>query len=75
MPARIVAERVEYLDGEGKLVTESLRDYSRKALRRRYASLDVFLARWNEAERKQAVIEQLEAEGVPSAMWSSTSPR
>lgn len=63
--ARIVAERVEYLDGEGKLVTESLRDYSRKTLRRRYASLDAFLARWNEAERKQVVIEQLEAEGVP----------
>lgn len=65
VPARIVAERVEYLDGEGKLVTESLRDYSRKALRKRYASLDAFLARWNSAERKQAVIEQLEAEGVP----------
>ena len=28
----IIAERVEYLDENGKLVTESLRDYSKKAL-------------------------------------------
>ena len=44
--AAIVAERVTYLDGHGKLVTESLRDFTRKALRRRFASLDDFLSRW-----------------------------
>ncbi len=61
--ARIVAERVEYLDEHGKLITESLRDFTRKALRRRFASLDDFLRRWNKAERKQAVIDEMEAEG------------
>lgn len=63
--ARIVAERVEYLDENGKLVTETLRDFTKKALRRRFASLDQFLRRWNAAERKQAIIEELEAEGLP----------
>ena len=60
----IVAERVEYLDGYGKLVTESLRDFTRKALKKRFASLDDFLRRWKAAERKQAILEELEAEGL-----------
>ena len=61
----IVAARVQYLDGHGKLVTESLRDFTRKALRRRFASLDDFLNRWNAAERKQAIIDEIEGEGLP----------
>ncbi|MCW2306715.1 EcoAI/FtnUII family type I restriction enzme subunit R [Rhodobium gokarnense] len=63
--ATIVAERVEYLDENGKLVTESLRDFTKKALRKRFASLDDFLMRWNAAERKQAIIEELATEGLP----------
>ena len=61
----IVAERVTYLDGRGKLVTESLRDFTRKALRRRFASLDDFLSRWNAVERKQAIIDEMASEGLP----------
>jgi len=63
-PVSILAERVEYLDENGKLVTESLRDYSKKTLRKCFASLDEFLRRWNGAERKQAIIEELENEGL-----------
>lgn len=63
--ATIVAERVEYLDENGKLVTESLRDFTKRALRKRFASLDDFLRRWNAAERKVALLEELEAEGLP----------
>ena len=63
--ATVIAERVEYLDEEGKLVTESLRDFTKKALCKRFASLDVFLACWNTAERKQIVLEELAAEGLP----------
>lgn len=63
--ATIVAERVEYLDENGKLVTESLRDFTKRALRKRFASLDDFLKRWNAAERKQAILEELAAEGLP----------
>ncbi len=63
--ATIVAERVEYLDGQGKLITESLRDFTRRALRGRFASLDDFLNRWNAEERKQAIIDEMASEGLP----------
>ena len=62
--AKILAERVEYLDHSGRLVTESLRDFARKALRKRFASLDGFLKRWQVADRKQAIVEELAAEGL-----------
>lgn len=63
--ARILAERIEYLDENGRLVTESLRDFTKAALKKRFASLDDFLKRWKSAERKQAIVEELEAEGLP----------
>lgn len=62
--ASIVKERVEYLDAEGKLVTESLRDFTRKHLTRRFASMDDFLRRWHEEDRKQAIIDELAEEGL-----------
>jgi type I restriction enzyme, R subunit len=62
--ATILAERVEYLDENGKLITETLRDFTKKALKRRFASLDDFLRQWKSAERKQAIIEELENEGL-----------
>ena len=69
--ATIVAERVEYLDEHGRLITESLRDFTRKALRRRFASLDDFLNRWNAAERKQAILDEMAAEGLPMSVIGS----
>ena len=62
--ASIVAERVSYVNQYGKLITESLHDFTRKALKRRFASLDDFLKRWNAAERKQAIIDELASEGL-----------
>lgn len=64
VPVIIVAERVEYLDESGKLVTESLRDFTKKALRKHFASLHDFLTRWNGTERKQALVDELSAEGL-----------
>lgn len=63
-PVTVLKERVEYLDENGKLITESLRDFSRKTIRAHYASLDQFLYRWKSAERKEAVIEELAEEGL-----------
>ena len=60
----ILAERVTYLDADGKLITESLRDYSKRAVTNRFASLDTFLQRWKSADRKQAIIDELEEEGL-----------
>ena len=70
----IVAERVEFLDSRGKLVTESLRDFTKKELRRRYASLDDFLKTWRAAERKQAVIDELGAAEVPLDLIAGEVP-
>ena len=64
-PVKVLTERVEYLDENGKLVTESLRDYSRKAIRAHYASLDAFLRRWKGEDRKERVMEELAEEGLP----------
>lgn len=61
---QVVAERVQYYGPDGKLITESLRDYTRNTVRREYASLDAFLRRWSDAEQKQAVIAELEEQGV-----------
>lgn len=60
----VVAERVQYYGPDGKLITESLKDYTRQAVRKEYASLDDFLRRWSSAERKKVIIEELEAHGV-----------
>lgn len=60
----VINERVQYYTPEGDLVTESLTDYTRKNVRDEYASLDDFLQRWNRADRKQAVIDELEERGV-----------
>ncbi len=60
----VVMERVQYLDEYGKLITESLKDYSRKTVRNAYTSLDQFLTVWKEAERKQVLLEELAAQGV-----------
>ncbi|MHB1605425.1 MAG: EcoAI/FtnUII family type I restriction enzme subunit R [Leptospirales bacterium] len=60
----VLAERIEYLDENGKLVTESLRAYSKNALNKRFSSLDAFLIYWNATDRKQAIIEELEEEGL-----------
>lgn len=61
---KVVAERVQYFDPSGKLITESLKDYTRKTLTREFASFDDFLRRWTDAEKKQAIIDELAEEGI-----------
>jgi type I restriction enzyme R subunit len=60
----VATERVQYLGEDGKLITESLQDFSRKTLRGMFRSLDDFLAAWTASERKQAIVEELAAKGV-----------
>jgi len=60
----LVAERIQYYGKDGKLVTESLNDYTRKAVNKNFASLDDFLRKWTSADRKQAIVEELENEGI-----------
>ena len=60
----IVQERESYYNKGGELTAESLRDHTRRTITDTYASLDRFLTRWNEADRKAAIIEELQSQGV-----------
>ena len=59
-----IAERVQYYDSDGKLVTESFKDYTRKTIKKQFTSLDDFTRKWNAAERKQTIIDELANQGV-----------
>ncbi|TWM30145.1 putative DNA repair helicase RadD [Bacillus paralicheniformis] len=61
---RVLSERVQYVDKDGKLITESLIDYTKKNILEQYARLDDFLRTWTEAEKKQAIIDELQDSGV-----------
>ncbi|MGR6747944.1 type I restriction-modification enzyme R subunit C-terminal domain-containing protein, partial [Aeromonas veronii] len=60
----VIAERVQYYDADGKLVTESFKDYTKKTLLKEFATLDAFTKRWQAAERKQAIMDELAQAGV-----------
>lgn len=60
----ILNERVQYYDKDGKLITESVTDYSKKNILGEYATLDAFLTAWNKENRKQAIIDELQERGV-----------
>lgn len=61
---KILSERVQYYDKDGKLVTESLVDFTRRNILQGYASLDDFLTLWTSDERRSAIIEELESKGI-----------
>ena len=60
----VATERVQYLGADGKLITESLKDYTRKTVQKEYQSLDAFLTKWNGTDRKHAIVEELANRGV-----------
>lgn len=59
-----MAERVQYYDSDGGLVTESFKDYTRKTMQSQFSSLDDFVKRWNDADRKQTIIDELAQAGI-----------
>jgi len=60
----ILAERVSFMGPDGELITESYRDFARKQVRSEFTSLDDFIQRWNSADKKAAIIAELEEHGV-----------
>lgn len=60
----VLKQRVQYINKDGKLITESLIDYTRRNVRGRYATLNDFLIEWNSAERKQAILDELATQGI-----------
>ena len=63
----ILSERRQFLDANGKLITCSLKEYTKNGILTSYRSLDNFLQAWNDAEKKQAIIEELENQGLSFA--------
>ncbi|MFC0015218.1 MULTISPECIES: EcoAI/FtnUII family type I restriction enzme subunit R [Allobacillus] len=61
---KVVNQRVQYYDEGGKLITESLRDYSKRGILKEYATLDEFINHWQNEARKEAIIEALKEQGV-----------
>lgn len=56
---------VQYIDPvTGKLITESLKDFSKKTIVSEFKSIDDFLTRWKESERKDIIVNELLSRGV-----------
>ncbi|MEA1954471.1 MAG: DEAD/DEAH box helicase family protein [Campylobacterota bacterium] len=60
----VLNERVQFLDDDGRLITGSLKDYTRQKVKEEFATLDDFLNRWNSSDKKQAIIDELEENGI-----------
>ncbi|MBE6094735.1 MAG: DEAD/DEAH box helicase [Schwartzia succinivorans] len=60
----VVRTHVQYLNKDGKLVSEDLMDFTRSKVKTAYASMNDFLTAWNAADRKQAIIGEMEKQGV-----------
>ncbi|MBU2568775.1 MAG: DEAD/DEAH box helicase family protein [Gammaproteobacteria bacterium] len=67
--------QTRYLDADGKLITEDLRDYSRRKLKEEFGSLKDFLKRWNETDRKQKILQELEDQGIPIDLIKEAVPK
>lgn len=75
---RTAIERSQYLDSAGKLVSEEYRVYLKgeikKSLRTQFGSLTDFLRRWSQAERKQAIVDELKDQGIPIEVLQQAIP-
>ncbi|MFO7557540.1 MAG: DEAD/DEAH box helicase family protein [Desulfobacterales bacterium] len=60
----VLNERIQYMDNNGKLITGSLKDYTREKVREQYRTLSDFLNKWNQADKKQVIIEELTEQGI-----------
>lgn len=60
----IYNEICSYYDKDGKLVTESLKDFSKRSILNEYATLNDFINKWNSTDRKQAILNELKEQGV-----------
>ena len=61
---KILNERVQYLGADGKIITESLKDYTKKNITEHFQTIDDFLNRWNQSDKKKAIVDELEEQGV-----------
>jgi len=60
----VLNERIQFLDANGKLITGNLKDYTKQQVTKEFATLDDFLNKWNSSDKKQAIIDELEEQGI-----------
>ena len=63
--AKILRERTQFIGGDGKLATESVKDFTRKTVCKKFALVDDFLNTWSKAAQKKAIVRELEEQGIP----------
>jgi type I restriction enzyme R subunit len=60
----VLISRELYFDSNGKPITVSLQDHTKGIIKGKYASLNDFLLIWNQADRKEAIIKELQEQGI-----------
>jgi type I restriction enzyme R subunit len=60
----VLISRELFFDQHGKPITTSLKDHTKNIINGQFASLDEFLNKWNSTDRKEAIIAELEEQGV-----------
>ncbi len=60
----VLISRELYFDQQGKPITTSLKDHTKGIIKEQFASLDEFLNKWHATERKEALIAELQDQGI-----------
>lgn len=60
----VLVSREMYFDHHGKPITTSLKDHTKEIIKGKFASLEDFLNQWNSTDRKEAIIKELQDQGV-----------
>lgn len=75
---KLAVERSQYLNADGNLITENyralLKQHIQQSIKAQFGSLTDFLRRWNESQRKQAILQELAEQGVPLDVLQQTIP-
>ena len=61
---RVLNERVQMFDNAGKLITQSLKDYTKQTAKEKFKSLDNFIQKWRAADKKLVLIKELMDQGI-----------
>jgi type I restriction enzyme R subunit len=60
----VLISRELFFDSNGRPITVSLKDHTKEIIKGKYASLEDFLLTWNNADKKEAIIKELQQQGI-----------
>lgn len=60
----VLISRELHFDQHGRPITTSLKDHTKEIIKGQFASLNEFLNKWKSSDRKEAIIAELEEQGV-----------